>query len=85
MTFPLSLCLLQKEFISLVTLELENKKKVKTRIRAQWASEYTMLEVLKLPPKLGCFDDCSNNILCDLRARVKAIKEFCDKNLNHTK
>ena len=79
----------------MVTLELESKKKVTTRVRAQWASEQKMSDVLRFTSKLGIglkFEDFRfvhrpllTNAFSALRARIKAVKDYCEKSTGLTK
>ena len=44
---------LQAAFIRTVTMEVENRQSVKVKVKAQWATEDKMRDVLKLAPKLA--------------------------------
>lgn len=60
----------QAEFLKSVTVEKERKEQVKFRVRAQWATETKMREVLKLKerldtPKKQNFGDCVNRLFLD--------------------
>ena len=43
----------QAAFITTVTLEIQEKESIKLRVKAQWATEDKMREVLKISPQLG--------------------------------
>lgn len=45
----------QDMFLKNIRLELEQQEQVKVRVKAQWASEQKMKDVLKLSEPLGCF------------------------------
>ncbi|CAL1128311.1 unnamed protein product [Cladocopium goreaui] len=55
-------------FINYVTVETEKRQSVKVKVKAQWASEDKMREVLKFSA-----------------ARIKAVKDYCEKKGDHTK
>jgi len=88
-------------FINYVTVETEKRQSVKVKVKAQWASEDKMREVLKfsatLAPTLLGGTTCSVkplqwdenvhtvSVLPQLRARIKAVKDYCEKKGDHTK
>ena len=63
----LGICL-QDKFITTVCLEIKEKEGVKIKIRAQWATEDKMRDVLKLREHLGCLCLLSVLTACQLRA-----------------
>ena len=63
----LGICL-QDKFITTVCLEIKEKEGVKIKIRAQWATEDKMRDVLKLREHLGCLCLFSVLTACQLRA-----------------
>ena len=90
---------LEAAFINYVTVETEKRQSVKVKVKAQWASEDKMRDILKFSAILAILggENCSVkplywdeslhtvSALPQLRARIKAVKDYCEKRGDHTK
>ena len=78
--------LYQEKFVTTVTVHLQKKEGVKYKVKAQWATEDRMRDVLKLREP---FSPITHKTLSSClvypglfhpRSRIKAVKEYCEGN-----